>query len=128
MSGNYENFLPRKVYSCLCLMHIVNEIYDANIFSYSLILETISKSCIAPKQVFSLCMENKMSCMLMHQVHLILTSKCIIVYWILPVTVGKCWFCSILKRRSKTEKMRYSLLKILVNRLSYVLFGLCCLL
>ena len=73
MSERYENFIPRKVYRCPCLMHIVNEICDANIRSYSLILKTISKSCITPEQVFSLHVESKTSCMLMCQGHLILT-------------------------------------------------------
>ena len=54
-------------------MHVLNEMYDANIRSYLLILETISKSCIAPEQVFSLCEDNKTTCMLMCQEHLILT-------------------------------------------------------
>ena len=72
MFENYENFLPRKVYRCPCLMHIVNEICDANTCNYSLILETISKSCVAPGQVFNFHVENKTSCMLMCQVHLIL--------------------------------------------------------
>ena len=52
MFERYENFIPRKIYRCPCLMHIVNEIYDANIGSYSLTLETISKVCITQKQVF----------------------------------------------------------------------------
>ena len=54
-------------------MHIVNEIYDANIRSYSLILENFFKSCITPEQVFSLRVGNKTSCMLTCQAHLILT-------------------------------------------------------
>ena len=30
MSERYENFHPREVYRCLCLMHLANEIYDAD--------------------------------------------------------------------------------------------------
>ena len=55
-------------------MHVVNQIRDANIRSYSLIPETISNSCIAEEQVFSLQVQNKASCMLLCQAHLILTS------------------------------------------------------
>ena len=54
-------------------MHVVNQIPDANICRYSLILETISISCIAEEQVFSLPVQNKTSCMLLCQAHLILT-------------------------------------------------------
>ena len=73
MSGNYENLIPNKFYRCPCLMHIVNEIYDANICTNSTILEFISKSVISPEPVFCLQVENKASCMLMCQAHLILT-------------------------------------------------------
>ena len=73
MSRNYENFIPRKAYWCPCLMHLVNEFYNVDICGYSAILETISKSCINPKQGFRFCVENKTSSMIMCQAHLILT-------------------------------------------------------
>ena len=51
MSERYENFHPREVYRCLCLMHLANEIYDAD----------------------SLSGENKTSCMIMCQAHFVIT-------------------------------------------------------
>ena len=65
ISERYENFFPRKVYRCPCLIHLFNEIYDASIRSYSLISERISKSCITPEEVFSLCEGIKTNFMMM---------------------------------------------------------------
>ena len=74
MSERYENFIPRKVYRCPCLVHIVNEIYNTNIGSYLLILETTSKfTSIGAEQVFSLRVKNKASCMLVCRAHFMLT-------------------------------------------------------
>ena len=72
MSQRYGNFIPKKVYRCPCLTYVVNQIHDANIRSYQLILDAISKSCLAEEQVFSLRVENKASCMLLWQAYLIL--------------------------------------------------------
>ena len=72
MSQRYENFIPKKVYRCPCLTYVVNQIHDANIRSYQLILDAISKSCLVEEQVFSLRVENKTSCMLLCQAYLIL--------------------------------------------------------
>ena len=69
-----KTFIQGKVfYRCPCLMHLVHEISSKNIHSYLAILETISISCVTPEQFFSLHVENKTSCMIMCQVHLILT-------------------------------------------------------
>ena len=69
-----KTFIQGKVfYRCPCLMHLVNEISSKNIRSYLAILETISSSCVTPEQFFSLHDENKTSCMIMCQAHLILT-------------------------------------------------------
>ena len=73
MPQKYGNFIPRKVYRCPCLTYFVNQIHDANIRSYQLILDATSKSYLAEEQVFSLRIENKTSCMLLGQAHLILT-------------------------------------------------------
>ena len=50
----YETFIPKKVYRCPCLMHVVKLIHYANIRSYLMILDAILKSCLAEEQVFSL--------------------------------------------------------------------------
>ena len=69
-----KTFIQGKVfYRCPCLMHLVNEISNTNIRSYLAILETISSSCFTPEQFFSLHVENKTSCMIMCQAHLIMT-------------------------------------------------------
>ena len=69
-----KTFIQGKVfYRCPCLMHLVNEISNTNIRSYLAILETISSSCVTPEQFFSLHVENKTSCMIMCQAHLIMT-------------------------------------------------------
>ena len=68
-----KTFIQGKVfYRCPCLMHLVNEISNANIRSYLAILETISSGCVPSEQFFSLHVENKTSCMIMCQAHLIL--------------------------------------------------------
>ena len=67
MSQRYENFIPRKVKRRPCLMYEANQIHDANIHSYSLILETMPNSCIAEEPVFSLRVKIKTSCMLFSQ-------------------------------------------------------------
>ena len=82
MSQKYVNFIPRKVYRCPCWTYVVNQIHDANICSYQLILDAIAKSGLAEEKVFSLRVENKTSCMLLCQVHLILT--------LLPKTKLEC--------------------------------------
>ena len=69
----YKNFIPKKVYRCPYLMDIANFIHDANICSYLMIVDAVSKSCLAEEQDFSLQVENKTSCMLLCQAHLILT-------------------------------------------------------
>ena len=68
----YENVIPKKVCRSLCLMHVINLIHDANVRSYLLILDAISKSCLAEEHVCSLRVENKTSCMSLCQAHLIL--------------------------------------------------------
>ena len=73
MSERYKNFIPRKVYRCPCLMHIINLIYDADIHSLLMILEIISKSYMNSTQVFCLRVEEKTSCIIICQSHLILT-------------------------------------------------------
>ena len=68
-----KTFIQGKAfYRCPCLMHLVNEISNTNIRSYLAILETISSSCVPPEQFVSLHVENKTSCMIMCQAHLIL--------------------------------------------------------
>lgn len=68
-----KTFIHGKAfYRCPCLMHLVNEISNTNIRSYLAILETISSSCVPPEQFVSLHVENKTSCMIMCQAHLIL--------------------------------------------------------
>ena len=53
-------------------MYLIIETYGASIGSYPLILETILKSCITPEQVFSFCVENEMSCIIICHVYLII--------------------------------------------------------
>ena len=45
MSSNYNNFFPRKVYRCPCLMHVINQIHDVDIRCYSQILQEIFNRC-----------------------------------------------------------------------------------
>ena len=71
--NNHENFLSRNVNRCPCLMHILSLIYDADICSLLLILEIISKSGMDSTQVYCLRVEEKTSCTIMCQSHLLLT-------------------------------------------------------
>ena len=55
-----------------CLTHVVNEIYNANISKFGLILGIPLKILWAPEQVFALRVQNKASYMLMCLAHLII--------------------------------------------------------
>ena len=49
-SNNYDNVYPKKVCCCSCLMHLVNQIYSANIRCYTEILQAINKLCQGSSQ------------------------------------------------------------------------------
>ena len=69
---NYKNFFPKKVYHCPCLTYVINQIYDADIRSYTDILLAISNYC-QRGQVFTLCIKDKTNCLIMCQAHIIKT-------------------------------------------------------
>ena len=67
---NYKNFFPKKVYHCPCLTYVINQIYDADIRSYTEILLAISNYSQGG-QVFTL--KDKTNCLIMCQAHIIIT-------------------------------------------------------
>lgn len=46
------HFYPKKMYRCLCLIHLIDEIYNADIRNYSTILKTITIGKMSPIMLF----------------------------------------------------------------------------
>ena len=53
-------------------MYVVNQIYDTDVHSYTEILLAIS-NCCQEGQVYTLCVEDKLICLIICQVHIITT-------------------------------------------------------
>ena len=73
-SNNYDNVYPKKVYCCSCLMHLVNQIYSANIRCSTEILQAINKLCQgSSSRIYCLRMEEKTRCIVLCQALFIIT-------------------------------------------------------
>lgn len=68
----YESFFPERVYHCPCLKHTKDEIFNADIRSYSEIILAISECFQSDTHVLWLRVEEKTNCLFSCQPHLVL--------------------------------------------------------